>query len=255
MVRQETERAIREEIAYLNERRDTLIGKRRRLDEQIVDVDAEIKKLEDFLGPTTSHRNSKRSRSMSGTATPDLVYDLLVETGQPLHFRTIYERLRHRDPRPPQSKDPANALLARYYNDSRFYRTAPGTYALRNQTGPEKHRNPTSQKRRPPTGYSLLGVHYSSLTFKDILLDVCETLYDLDPEGFRQVLAASPTQGFFSEDHRERESGGELRRPRAIGNSGIFAETHLNAKSLEYRCRAVLGVLGLDESDFAIETG
>lgn len=255
MVRQETERAIREEIAYLNEKRDALIGKRRRLDEQIASADAEIKKAEEFLRPTTGHRNSKRSRSPTATATANLVYDLLVETGQPLHFRTIFKRLQGRELRPPQSKDPATALLVRYADDARFYRPAPGTYALKNQIGSEKHRNPTRQKRRLPTGYSLLGGHYSSLTFKDILLDVCETLYDLDPEGFRQVLTASPTQGFFSEDHRERESGGELRRPRAIGNSGIFAETHLNAKSLEYRCRAVLGVLGLDESDFAIETG
>ena len=251
MVRQETERAIREEIAYLNERRDALIGQRRRLDEQIASAEAEIKKAEDFLRPTTGHRNSKRSRSTTATATADLVYDLLSETGQPLHFRDIYRRLQGQELRPPRSKDPATALLVRYADDARFHRTAPGTYALREIASSQQQEVDPSGKRL--LGYTLLGTHYDAHRLKDVLVGVCTTLHDLDPDAFRHVLTAADTRPFFSDDYREHETGADRRSPYPIANSGIFVRPKLDAGRVERLCRAVIRVVGLDPSDFAIE--
>lgn len=252
MVRQETERAIREEIAYLHEKRNALIGKRRRLDEQIAKADAEIKKAEDFLGPPAS-LNSRRGRSAKGTATAALVYDLLVETGQPLHFREIYDRLRRREPQPPQSSDPAATLLARYSNDPRFYRTAPGTYALREiDASSQQQEGKPSGKRL--LGYTLLGTHYDAHRLKDVLIGVCTTLHDLDPDAFRSVLTAADTRRHFSDDHRKPEAGADRRSPYPIANSGIFVRPKLDAGRVERLCRAVIQVVGLDPSDFAIET-
>ena len=253
MVRQQTERAIREEIAYLSERRDALIGQRRRLDEQIASADAEIKKAEDFLRPTTS-LNSRRGRSAKGTTTAALVYDLLVETGQPLHFREIYDRLQGREPQPPQSSDPAATLLARYSNDPRFYRTAPGTYALRKSMPPASRQEIEPAGKRL-LGYTLLGTHYDAHRLKDVLVGVCTTLHDLDPDAFRRVLTAADTRRYFTEDSRERGQGADRRSPYPIANSGIFVSPKLDAGRVERLCRTVIGVVGLDPSDFAIETG
>lgn len=251
MVRQETERAIREEIAYLSERRDALIGKRRQLDEQIASVDAEIKKAEEFLGSTAS-LNSRRGRSTKGMATANLVYDLLVETGQPLHFREIYDRLQGREPQPPQSSDPAATLLARYSNDPRLYRTAPGTYALRKSMPPASRQPNPAGKRL--LGYTLLGTHYDAHRLKDILVGVCTTLHDLDPDAFRSVLTAADTRRYFSDDHREHGQGAGRRSPYPIANSGISVRPKLDTGIVERLCRAVIRVVDLDPSEFWIET-
>ena len=176
MVRQETERAIREEIAYLNERRERSSRQRQRLDEQIANLDRQIKQLEAVL--------------------------------------------------PHQAASPPT----------------------------ERKRAPRRPGRRP-TGYTLMGTHYSASTFKGILVSVCTTLHDLAPTDFRQVLTDESTRRYFSEDYRERESGGELRKPESIGNSGIYVETNLNSDLARHLCKTAMGLVGLEDSDFAIETG
>lgn len=115
----------------------------------------------------------------------------------------------------------------------------------------------TRAPRRPgrrPTGYTLMGTQYRASTFKGVLLSVCATLHDLGPADFRHVLTDGPTHRYFSEDRREREHGGELRKPEAIGNSGIFVETNVSAAMAEHLCRGAIQVVGLDPSEFAIET-
>lgn len=245
----EFERVVRERIASLRAERETLIGKRRGLDEEITSLDAEIKQLEAVLHPNAGDV-SVRTPSATSTTTADLVCDLLTETGTPLHYRAIYERLLTREPRPPRSTDPATALLARYYNDPRLRRTAPGTYALRKPTriasGRMMRESQWTHKR--PVAYTLLGTRHEVRTFKDILLGMCATLYDLDPATFRQVLNAESTRNYFSEDKRD------LRNPAEIADSGIFAAIELRAAYLEARCQGIMDLFELDDGDFAIET-
>lgn len=258
MARQETARIVRAQIDVLRKEREALIGRRQRLDSEIASVDADIRKLEAVLQPSdgSTHRGRTVSSLASGTA--DLVCELLAEADTPLHYRTIYERLRDREPRLPQSDDPATALLARYFNDHRLYRTAPGTYALRQPAPPistsaSEARKGSDLTGKRPIGFTLENTHYEAHSFKGVLISVCTTLHDLDPAVFRRVLTAEATHRSFSEDHRPRRNGGSLRAPGAIADSGIFVETNRSAGTVESLCRKVIALVGLDASEFSIE--
>ena len=245
---EEFERVIRERIAALQTKRETLIGKRQRLEGDIASLDADIQQLEAVLRPTAGDV-SVRTPSTTTTTTSDLVCDLLATTGTPLHYRTIYERLREREPHPPHSKDPAAALLARYYNDPRLQRTAPGTYALRKpaRTASGRMMRESKWTGKRPIAYTLLGTRYEVRTFRDILLGMCATFYDLDPTTFRGVLTAESTRKYFS------ENGATLRNAAEIADSGMFVEIELRAAYLEARCQEVVDLFELDETDFTIE--
>ena len=66
----------------------------------------------------------------SGEEISDLVYGLLESHGS-LHFKNIEQLLRETAGVQASGSDPATSLLARYYNDPRFYRPKRGTYAIR----------------------------------------------------------------------------------------------------------------------------
>ncbi len=61
----------------------------------------------------------------------ELVVALLRETGSPLHYRAIEKELRSSGQYVAGGQDPANTLLAHYFNDPRLYRPSRGTYGLR----------------------------------------------------------------------------------------------------------------------------
>lgn len=125
MAREETARVVRAQIETLRKEREALIGRRQRLDSEIASVDADIQNLEAVLQPGGGSPRRSRTAPTLASGTADLVCELLAEADMPLHYRTIYERLQDREPRLPQSDDPATALLARYFNDHRLYRTRP----------------------------------------------------------------------------------------------------------------------------------
>ena len=102
--------------------------KRSELEEQISHIDALLGK-----GAVTERASAAETGdSSSGNETADLVVDLLREVGRPLHYREIEQELRARGAIQAEGKNPANTLLARYFNDPRLYRPARGTYDLRN---------------------------------------------------------------------------------------------------------------------------
>jgi hypothetical protein len=70
------------------------------------------------------------SHSSSGTDA-DKVVSLLTDVGRPMHYREIERELRARGQPTAGGQDPANTLLARYFDDERLYRPSRGTYALR----------------------------------------------------------------------------------------------------------------------------
>ena len=103
-----------------------LMQKRSRLDDELGHIDA-------LLGENGDDAcTDERESEPSGNETADLVVELLRETGKALHYREIEQELRDRGLIRVEGKNPANTLLARYFNDPRLYRPARGTYALRN---------------------------------------------------------------------------------------------------------------------------
>jgi hypothetical protein len=64
-------------------------------------------------------------------AGPDDVVALLREVGRPLHYTEIEPALRERGFATAGGQNPANTLLARYYNDPRLVRVSRGTYVAR----------------------------------------------------------------------------------------------------------------------------
>lgn len=112
---------ITEQISHLEKRRG-------QIDEHIAHIDA-------LLGETTGSRQAEAPEvalPAGSNPTADLVVELLREVGKPLHYRDIERELRARGKLQVDGKNPANTLLARFFNDSRLYRPARGTYALRN---------------------------------------------------------------------------------------------------------------------------
>ena len=265
MAREETARVVRAQIDALRKERemligerqqlDELIGKRQRLDDEIASVDTDIQHLEAVLHPAGTSRHRSQRPPTAAAATADLVCKLLATSGIPLHYDTIYERLRDEDPQPPRSSSkPATAYLVRYYKDPRIYRPEPGYYALREPTTTAANKETRHQGNSPsltgktPTGYTLLGTYYPVHKFKDILIGVCETLHDLDPVTFRKVLTAKSTHSQFSEDAES------LWNPRPIGNSGIYVTSNMGADRMRGVCQRVIHLFDLDDSDFAIRT-
>ncbi len=63
-------------------------------------------------------------------ARADDVVDLLATAGTPMHYREIERELRQRGFETGAGQDPANALLATYFNDPRLERVSSGTYRV-----------------------------------------------------------------------------------------------------------------------------
>ena len=95
---------------------------------------SELSHLEGLLqlygatAPTSSAAVSSPSQ-----ATADDVVELLRQTGGPLHYTAIESELRARGFLTAGGKNPANTLLARYFNDPRLTRPKRGTYTLRTE--------------------------------------------------------------------------------------------------------------------------
>lgn len=73
--------------------------------------------------------------------------------------------------------------------------------------------------------------------WKDMLLGVCEILYERHRDKFGKIYEIEGrTRTYFS------KTPGGMREPREIGNTGIYAETHASANQL---CRYTVRVLDL----------
>ncbi|MYH68384.1 MAG: hypothetical protein F4152_07540 [Dehalococcoidia bacterium] len=73
------------------------------------------------------------SGTSDGATSADRVVAYLEETGEPAHYRHIYAELAKRG-LVVGGKDPANTLLARFFNDPRLKRVGRGTYALKGES-------------------------------------------------------------------------------------------------------------------------
>lgn len=89
-----------------------------------------------------------KSATVGGISYIDAAYELLESVGQPLHYRTIYGRLKEQGVYVP-GKDAAATLLAKISRDGRFKRIRKrGTYALSFwRISAARSRSQTSRKR------------------------------------------------------------------------------------------------------------
>ena len=110
------------------------------LDSQIEELRSNREVLHEELGLLQALLGRKRQveepqipapSSSPGESDADKVVSLLTNVGRPMHYREIERELRARGQVTAGGRDPANTLLARYFNDERLYRSSRGTYALR----------------------------------------------------------------------------------------------------------------------------
>ena len=95
-------------------------------------VHEELSLLAALLGRTRQAEEPPTPRSAaSGGSDADKLLSLLTSVGKPMHYREIERELRARGQITIGGQDPANTLLARYFDDERLYRPSRGTYALR----------------------------------------------------------------------------------------------------------------------------
>ena len=212
--------------------------------------------------PVSRDRNGP---SPTNQASADLVHEILIEAGQPLHYREIYkryERVRHLDPKPPRSRsgNPANALATRYRHDPRIENVGRGMYALRGappapspapprQRSRARRRSGTRYTSARPAAWTLFGERHEVRTFRDVLLGVCVALHERAPSQFERVLELrGRARPYFS------RNPDDLLTPAQVAGSGIFAETKLGATGVVERCQLVIELCGFDPREFDVET-
>jgi hypothetical protein len=112
---------LEEELGALAQRARDLAGATRKLEEERGHIGALL----------ALHDPGRTAPPPTGPLDPvDMVVALLKEKG-PLHYRDIEKELRSRAWYQAGGADPANTLLAKYFQDSRLYRPKRGVYALR----------------------------------------------------------------------------------------------------------------------------
>jgi len=96
--------------------------------------------------------------------------------------------------------------------------------------------------------FTFLGQRRTAKIWKDLLLGVCETIYNQHRQDFDRVLdLRGRRRAWFS-----REKSG-MREPRPIGRSGVFAETNRSANRLCIVTGKVMELFGYSRDDLMIE--
>jgi len=125
--------AAHDRLARLVIDREALEGRKAEVERQLERLAVEVAHLEGLLAlhgdiqPLTIE-----------TATPELpasvadqVVSLIREARTALHYEEIERQIRAKGLYSAGGQNPANTLLAKYFNDPRLYRPARGTYGLR----------------------------------------------------------------------------------------------------------------------------
>ena len=115
---------------------------------------------------------------------------------------------------------------------------------------PEPETGPTKQRRAPAPirSYRLWGSKTAVKTWKDMLVGVFVALHTRHEVEF--LTTARPLWG----KHRPWVSNdlGELHEPRIVGQTGLYAETHLSAKAIQRRCHRLLHAFGYPDGDLEV---
>ena len=107
--------------------------------------------------------------------------------------------------------------------------------------------SPGRRASTKPRGFMLWGHRHRSSTWQELLVLVAEAIYRRHNTEFLRIL---DLRGRIH-PHASR-SPDDLRRPKAVGSSGIYIETNLSAKDIRKRARQFLEHLGHSPSDLEI---
>ncbi len=142
----------------------------------------------------------------------------------------------------PDAETVSNFML-QLLNDN-FLRKFPNDTALepKEKENPGVISKPPEKKRkavRRPVSYTLLGQVYSVNTSRDLLLSVCQKLWDMDPAAFHNAYV-SGIKGVpkFTEDKNA------LHSPHAIGDRGLYVEMNRSSIAIEKQCIKLAEALG-----------
>ena len=102
--------------------------------------------------------------------------------------------------------------------------------------------------RRRPVSFHFLGTGYAVNTWKDILQNLAEIMYDRASTDFGRKV---PRLRGSSRVYYTRNEG-DLDEPRPIGSSGWFVETKFDADNMLARCHELLRLFGHDKSELRI---
>ncbi len=111
---------------------DDELAERQRVRSEVAKVVGHLRGLQGsfHINDATGTDTPDTPTSNGARSSADMVVAYLEEIGKPAHYREIYEALSSRGVKV-GGKDPANTLLARYFNDPRLTRVGRGTYALK----------------------------------------------------------------------------------------------------------------------------
>ena len=102
-----------------------------------------------------------------------------------------------------------------------------------------------SVKDTKPKKLIIRGKQQTVKTWKDVLICTLNTLYDLDPEKFQEIVLEFPR--FLSKDDTK------FRRPQKLENNVFIVETNFSAKDIYYFCVKVVETMGLSSEDWSVE--
>ena len=201
----------------------------------------------------------------------DLVVALLEEVGEPLHYREIERRLRERGELESGGRDPANTLLARFFNDPRLQRTGRGTYDLvtriesapgagsHDRTAPAPTTEADKAEHQDYRGtqvaaFWLDGERYDVRSWRLLLQRLCEQLVNEVGPAFAERVADLRGRRRLGEPRPYfRTSAAELRTPLRISGTDLYVEGNLSASSAARVARLTLRAVRGSDEDFRVE--
>ena len=107
----------------------------------------------------------------------------------------------------------------------------------------------SSFAKTKPKAYKLLGNYHEVSGWRDVLLGVALFMHRAHPETFiTQAMALTGRKRpYFSNDMMQ------MAAPKMLGDTGIFAETNLNADQIMARCRQLLLLFGYARNDLVVD--
>ena len=122
----EYRKALSTRLAFVERHIEVMSRQVAELEHARLTLTDEANHLRSLLGIGVNPANTREPEQWRSAA--DVVVEFLDEVGVPMHYREIERALRERGAISLGGKDPANALLARYFDDLRLRRVSRGTY-------------------------------------------------------------------------------------------------------------------------------
>ena len=109
-------------------------------------------------------------------------------------------------------------------------------------------------KDQQPDSMTFQGQQRQPRSWNDVLIQLCEMINELRPQEFDKVLSIRRSERASAKwPHHFSRTDGDLRKPKAIPNSDIYAEVDLNATTLVDLAYRLVKYFGYAESSLTIQ--